>query len=440
MSFKEDLLKARGHLVIIIAIITSLAIILRLEKYSTKNLAVNNEQKQSVKKSYSIPVVKHSILTKQEQEYAQIAWKYFENNYNTNTGMVNSVDKYTASTIWDTSSYLMALISARRLNIISSEKFDSRMSKILITLSLLPLFDNELPNKSYNTSHIKMVDYSNKDTKKGIGWSAIDLSRLIASLYTISLNYPKHDTEVKSILTKYKYNKMIKDGQFYGASIGKDKNSIYLQEGRLGYEQYSAKAFNLLGFEVNKSLDYQTNLKFIDVYSLQVPADSRDEKLGGHNYVISEPYILDGLEFGWDQHSAEFANLIYQAQEERYKKEKILTAVTEDNLDRSPYFVYNTVYSDGKVWNCIDSNGKDASKFKSISTKAVFGWNSLYGTKYTNLLMERIKDNYDPKKGWYSGIYEKDNTPNKSITCNTNAIILESLSYKQFGKLAKFYN
>ncbi|MBC7474717.1 MAG: DUF3131 domain-containing protein, partial [Candidatus Sericytochromatia bacterium] len=153
MSFKEDLLKARGHLVIIIAIITSLAIILRLEKYSTKNLAVNNEQKQSVKKSYSIPVVKHSLLTKQEQEYAQIAWKYFENNYNTETGMVNSVDKYTASTIWDTSSYLMALISARRLNIISSEKFDARMSKILITLSSLPLFDNELPNKSYNTSY-----------------------------------------------------------------------------------------------------------------------------------------------------------------------------------------------------------------------------------------------------------------------------------------------
>ncbi|MBC7474026.1 MAG: DUF3131 domain-containing protein, partial [Candidatus Sericytochromatia bacterium] len=334
----------------------------------------------------------------------------------------------------------MALISARRLNIISSEKFDARMSKILITLSSLPLFDNELPNKSYNTSYVKMVDYSNKNTKKGIGWSAIDLSRLIASLYTILLNYPKHDTEVKAILTKYKYNKMIKNGQFYGASIGKDKNNIYLQEGRLGYEQYAAKAFNLLGFEVNKSLDYETNLKFIDVYSLQVPADSRDEKLGGHNYVISEPYILDGLEFGWDQHSAEFANMVYQAQEERYKKENILTAVTEDNLDRSPYFVYNTVYSDGKVWNCIDSNGKDASKFKSISTKAVFGWHSLYGTKYTDLLMDKIKNNYDPKKGWYSGIYEKDSTPNKSITCNTNAIILESLSYKQFGKLAKLYN
>ena len=44
-------------------------------------------------------------------------------------------------------------------------------------------------------------------------------------------------------------------------------------------------------------------------------------------------------------------------------------------------------------------------------------------------------DLYDPERGWYSGLYEATQTPNKAMTANTNAIILESLYYRRFGKL-----
>jgi hypothetical protein len=63
----------------------------------------------------------------------------------------------------------------------------------------------------------------------------------------------------------------------------------------------------------------------------------------------------------------------------------------------------------------------------------VFGWHALYDNAYTKQLLQTARTLYDPQKGWYSGLYEKTGAPNKAITCNTNAIILESLAYKRFG-------
>jgi hypothetical protein len=63
----------------------------------------------------------------------------------------------------------------------------------------------------------------------------------------------------------------------------------------------------------------------------------------------------------------------------------------------------------------------------------------LYRTPYTKKLAERVKDLYDPERGWYSGLYEVSQSPNMAITCNTNAIILESICYKKFGKQVGIY-
>ena len=71
-----------------------------------------------------------------------------------------------------------------------------------------------------------------------------------------------------------------------------------MQEGRLGYEEYAAKSMQLMGYDVAEALDYQSWLKFVDIYDINVATDSRSpEEFTAHNYVVSEPYILDGLEF-----------------------------------------------------------------------------------------------------------------------------------------------
>jgi len=194
----------------------------------------------------------------------------------------------------------------------------------------------------------------------------------------------------------------------------------------------------LMGWDVSGALKVEDFLEWVDVYGLQVPYDRRDPEIyHAHNYVVSEPYMLDGMEFGWDEVSRVLAYLVYAAQEERYRHTNILTAVSEDHIDQPPYFVYNSVFTNGKIWNCITEKGEDASRFKSISTKAVLGWYALYQTPYTEQLLEHVSSLFDPEKGWYSGEYEASGQPNKAITCNTNAIILESLCYKRFGSMLR---
>jgi len=431
MSFKEDLVKARGHLIIIIGVIIGLALILRLEKYSETLKSSNTFNCIEIIDNYN-----QEELTDEEIKFAKIAWKYFQNNYNKETGMVNSVDKYTASTMWDTGSYIFALHSAFQLNIIDKKEFDNRINKLLDYLYKMPLFNNELPNKSYSTTSFKMVNYVNKITEKGIGFSAIDLGRLILALNTININYPETSVKIKKVIKRFNFSNLCKEGKTYGAYLDKNEKINYIQEGRLGYEEYAAKGLSTLNLNLNKAKRYDDYLSFVDIYGINIPTDTRDfYSLGANNYVLSEPYILNLLEFYDNDILKDFAYRIYKVQEERFKKENILTAVSEDNIDRKPYFLYNTIFVNGKKWACINEKNQEYPELKTLSTKVCFAWHYLYRTEYTSKLIEKIKNNYDVKRGWYSGIYEKDNSINKSITCNTNSIILESLFFKKKGKL-----
>jgi len=434
MSFKNSLIRARGHIVFILALLTAFGIVISLERVDFENRV---SVRVNIKNDTVIALAKRREITAEELEWAKIAWKYFENNTIEKTGMVNSVNQYNASTLWDTSSYMMGLISAQRLEIITNSDFEQRMKTLLGSLAKLPLYEGRLPNKSYNTISLKMVDYKNRVTSQGIGWSAIDIGRVMVPINVLVWNYPEFTAEVQAVIRRWDLDAMVKDGNLYGALRENDKTQ-YLQEGRLGYEEYAAKSMQLMGYDVAEALDYQSWLKFVKIYDINVATDSRrPEEFTAHNYVVSEPYILDGLEFGWDQVSQQFSNRVYAVQEARYKNTGILTAVSEDNIDVAPYFVYNTVFTGGKAWNTITESGDDASEFKSLSTKAAFGWHALYETEYTAKLIETASKLYDADKGWYSGLYEKTGLPNKALTANTNGIILESLAYKALGPLLK---
>jgi len=131
---------------------------------------------------------------------------------------------------------------------------------------------------------------------------------------------------------------------------------------------------------------------------------------------------------------------VFDVQRARFEKTGVLTAVSEDNIDQAPFFVYNTVFADGKPWNAVTESGEDASEYRSVSTKAVIGFHALYENEYTAKLVKHIANNYDKERGWYSGIYESNGEPNEAITANTNGIILEALHYIQFGPMMSMGN
>lgn len=432
MESTSSWVKARHHIVFLLGLFTALLIAFSIETREYNQVMGN----LSFAPSEPIPFRETRVLTDEEYRWANIAWKYFENNYQDNTGLVNSVDGYPSTTMWDTASYLMALISAQRLNIISFEEFNLKMEKALHSLSRLPLVRDELPNKAYNTMTLDMVDYNNQPVEGGIGWSAIDIGRILVPMNILIWQYPKFNGQVNAVLQHWQIPAMTQDGYLWGSRLSSSNTLELVQEGRIGYEEYASKALTLMGSDVFNALKYADYLKLIEINGVDIPTDSRDPAIyHAHNYVVSESYILDSIEFGGDSISKVFAYRVYKAQEARYKQLGILTAVSEDHIDQAPYFVYNTVFSDGKEWNSITDTGEDASAYKTLSTKAAFGWYSLYNTAYATQLIKGVNHLYSVNEGWYSGLYESNGEINKTLTANTNGIVLESLAYIQSGSL-----
>jgi len=390
-------------------------------------------------------------LTNQEMKMARVAWKYFENNFNPSTGLVNAVNAYPSTTLWDTASYLAGMVAARELGIIDKDIMDQRLLPLIRTFNNMDLFRDEMPNKAYNTKTGAKVNYSNKPGE--IGYSALDIGRLLIWFSIIKERYPEHATGLDNALLKWNWCNIVNDeGTLYGAAINKkSKETRYLQEGRLGYEEYAAKGFQLWGFKTTLASKKEP-FDILPIYGIPIAYDSRDPRvLKAHNYVVNESYVLDAVELGWDQANdfssdaddytdpttAELGHRVYAAQEARYCETGILTARTEHQLDKAPYFVYDTIYTDGYAWNTITESGENVPEFSAVALKGALGMWAVWDSPYTDLLFDAIAGLYDPEKGFYEGLYENGDGLIKTFTANNNGIMLEALLYKAQGKLLR---
>ena len=377
-------------------------------------------------------------LTPEEQGYAKTAWQYFVTNYQKETGFVNSTGGYPSGTLWDMGNYLMALNAVKWMGIIDQKEFDSRLTKFIASMAALRLIDNALPNKVYNAANSQMTDYGNKPSEKGLGWSALDIARLLAALRGLQDCNPQYKDSINALVGKWDLKRAIKDGALFGAVVKENGDLMPVQEGRLGYEEYAARCFELWGFKAPKALSFEPYQMFT-IYGVPIPADTRGyQETNANNYVVSESYLLDGIEFGFigDQ-MKDYANRVFEVQKRRYEATGQLTAVSEDNIDGPPYFLYNTIFSNGEAWATITEKNVQMREKRTISTKAAFGWRYIYPqSEYAKKLFEVAKTLMNPDKakgGFFAGMYEETKVPNKSMTGNTNGLIIEILYYKARG-------
>ena len=479
MSLKDDLIKARSYIVFIAGLLTAFALVYYIETHATvRSVAVTPPalfpsvipkgpagSKPSAPaapakvaatapagvrpvapagvttaptSSVDLPAAtaKRRKANEADLAAARTAWAYFTRNTEP-SGLVNSVDAYPASTLWDTGSTVLALLSAEPIGILSREELEARAGKLLDALARLPLFDGRLPNKSYNTRTLAMVTYTNQETAQGIGWSAVDLGRMLLALQGLKKSHPALASRVDAVLARWKIADAVADGHLVGAYRDKQTGAVRLhQEGRLGYEQYAAAGFARSGIAAPKAADYGAQLRYLTVDGAEIPVDAREPSTGGgQNYALSEPWILLALETGLPGPAREMARRIYLAQQARHAAGGPLTAVSEDHLDRPPYFVYSTVYSGGTPWAVLTPDGKDAADFRLLSLKTAFAWDAVYADDYTAQLVGAEAGLSDPAKGWYAGRYEKSGETNRSLNANTNAIVLEAIAYRLGGPL-----
>lgn len=396
---------------------------------------------------------RHGALTPREQAMAETAWAYFVQRFQPETGLVNAVGAYPSTTLWDTASYMSALVAAYELKIIDKREFDRRANLLIKTLRNLDLFRGEAPNKVYNTKTGQKVNYANQPGE--VGFSVLDIGRMLVWLKIMKERYPYLAAGIDNIPLRWNFCNIVNaDGRLFGSIVTGKGETRYVQEGRLGYEEYAAKGFALWGFGVDQALAPQP-LAYTDIYGVKVPYDGRDPRIfNNQNYVLTESYLLDGLELGWNMPDdktihpgvasqgwrAEFANRIYLVQQRRFEQTGILTARSEHQVDGKPYFVYDAIFADGYAWNTLDPSDVYQPDRAAVASKAAVGMWALWNTPYTDLLFDSVADLSTPEGGFYEGLYENGNGFIPLQTANNNGIILAALLYKVEGPILQHLN
>lgn len=373
-------------------------------------------------------------LTAKDHQAARNAWQYFEQNYRPETGLVDAVAGFPSGTLWDQGSYLLALVAAHRLNLITEESFGTRAQSLLKSIKSIELFEAKLPNKVYNTQTLAMVDYQNQPVPGGIGWSALDVARLLSAFRMLEVHHPEYGADLRAILARWDLAAMAREGRLYGAHVT-EAGTEFLQEGRIGYEQYGARAAALWGLDVLDAVSAKPIVQWRQVAGVLLPTDRRSpEQFTAITPTLSEPFFLQALELGLSSEGHLMASKVYLAQENRFRDDGIPTMVSESHIDQPPHFLYMSIFSNGEDWAVVDEHGGMHPDLRSISLKATFAWDAIFETEYTQMIRQQLADLAHPA-GWASGKYEIDLRPNEIYTANTNAVVLQALYYKQFGPM-----
>lgn len=374
----------------------------------------------------------------QELQWARTAWRYLENNTDDLTGLVNGMDRVPTFTAWNAGDAIAATIAAHELGVIDAREFDLRLSRLLGFLATMDLSQGQLPNKVYNAVSGKMVGFENRPDD--IGWSATDIGRLLLWLRIAGQRHPKFQEYADKVVVRWTFCDVIDDcGRLQGTARSNGHVDRY-PEGRLGYEQLAGAGYAAWGFDARQATALPA-VETVNIFGLPVKVDARDPRTtGAQAPVLTMPYVLAGIEYGWtapDGSTAlrDLAPQVQRVQEERWRRERQVTARTDYQLREAPYVVLDSVYASGYAWNTIANDGTADERLAQVSTRAAFGLAALWPGEYANVLLDNVRFLFDPDRGWYEGRFEQGGGPDTTLTLSTNAAILETLLFQAKGAL-----
>ena len=365
-------------------------------------------------------------------EAARAAWALIDKHYYPSTGLVSAQPTWAYPTVWDIASTLAAYYSARGLGLITDAEYKKRASLLLATMRKGRLYEGIAYGRNYDAKTGELVGPDQKPHPNGTGYSAIDIGRLLVVLGIVAKQDPELAEAARAVATRIDATRALKNGFMMGTELSKKtgKPSVY-QEGRLGYEQYAASGFALWNMKAAGALDVRANSVKAEVLGIPVTGDKR-----GLDRLTSEPFILHGLELGWDGPMRELAWQTLSAQAARYAKTGQVTIASEDAINKAPYyFYYYCVYCSGKPFVInVHSPTIQLNEPRWISTKAAFAWHALLPSKYTWTAIDAVRPALNAERGWATGVFEGSNASTETYSLNTSAVILEAALYRKTGK------
>ena len=359
---------------------------------------------------------------------AKEAWAFVDGNFQPATGFISPIPGYAYATVWDIGSMIGALYSAHGLGLIDDARYAARLDAILSTLMRVRLSDNRVFNKTYDARTGAMPASDAGRPGLAGGWSATDLGRLLIWLKIVGTG-GAFDRKAEAVVRRIDFDAVVKAGYLWGANRESGGRLHRYLEGHIGYEQYAARGFALWGHRAEKALSLKENALPISVMGQPLIADFRR-----WDRLTSEPFLLWGLELGWDPQTAALARRLLLAQAARSAKTGVLTMTGEDALPDPPhYFYYYCVYADGQNF-AVEVQDRSAviDGPRWISAKSAFGFHALMPTRYTGAAVEALKVARGPN-GWASGVYEGTGRSTGGVNLNTAAVILAAALVDERG-------
>ena len=435
MSFLRGLLAGRSHLAFLLGLGAAIGTARLAGRLAHPGPAAPSPFSDIASSAGDLPLRAHAPLDPRDRAMALAAWSYVERNTDPSTGLAGAVEGYPSTSMWDLGSQLMAVLAAEEIEIIPRADAARRLRRVLESLAVLPLCERTLPNKAYHTRTLAMVGYDNRPAPSGIGWSALDVARVLVPLGIIPWRHPELTPLVRAAVSRWRLDALSDGGALVGAQRRPDGGLESYQEGRFGYEQYAARALLPWGVPVARALDYRAHVAFSNVEGQRVPHDDRDPRRygGTHAAVLSEPWILDALEHGFDETTLAIARAVLSVQERRAGATGRLTAVSEDALDRPPWFAYSAVLNGTDRWTAFAPDGTPVPEDLELSTKAAVGWGVLFAGSYADRLLAAAQELVVPGVGLWAGRYDASGAVNRAMSLNTNAVVLEALAYRARG-------
>lgn len=368
-----------------------------------------------------------------EQAWARAAWQYFVANEDPRTGLVPGLERGHQASVWEIADAFAATESALRLGLIGAAEFDRRASRLLDFVNRMPLYEGRLPNLAYDTASGAMLSADGRPGEAG--WSAVDVGRLLFWLGVIAERHPELRVYAARAILRWDFCALLDCGKGLRSGERNGDAAQSWNEERLGYARYARAGYQAWGFTVPPPPVPDESVRVGDSRFAYPVSRAREAHLGAA--LLTMPAALAGIESAWDGDEAlrEQARQLIAVQAQRYADSGILTARTEHPGAPDGRAVLDAVFAAGYAWNTVDAGGVARPEAALVSSRAAFLIWALQPDDYGEPLRKSLRFLYDARRGFYEGRYEISGGSDETISASTNAVVLEALWYRRFGRI-----
>ena len=364
--------------------------------------------------------VSAALTSTEWNTWANRAWNYFATNgvgWNSGTGLPYCGSGNHYFTDWDLATYLFAVLDAERLGIITKSQSTSRLD-LVRTWLLNRQLTNGLSYLWYD------ADTGNP---QGITESNVpDYGGLLVAFFYWKTRRPEYGQSIYDVVAREN-----------GGIVRLASTQSYWDVAYGVYRWYAALGFRLFGYfdaytpvknaiaKLDQMMDNPGD-QGTNVYGIRLPSE----------WITSEPLLLAALTLPGEIMNMTgiygLAMKTYLAQENRYLTTSTWTAWSEGNTGQAAPddYVYEWIVTPTSSWYITRAVG-GASTIPSPITyaKVAFGFQALYGTKYTKDLISYLAGFFgDYSQGVPEGATEAGALVNLKID-RTQMIILAAARY-----------